>query len=323
MIKKTRVCNLLQITYPIIQGGLFWLSDANFASKVSECGALGVISPYGGMEKDGDPLENLKVQIKKMRNLTNKSFAVNIPYDLERAAEFILTAIEEKIPIIITSAGDPSIFTPFLKEKGIRVLHVVSNLKQAKKAEKAGVDILIVQGFEAAARIGLNEIPLFSLIPEVKDNVGIPIVASGGIVDARGAVAAFALGAEGIQIGTRLVATKESIAHPLYKKTIVSSSCSDTTVLLRGLSPRRVIKSNFAKKVLEFEKKSQSLEEILKFIGYRSSFDSQRLGNIEDGELYASSSVGIIKEILSVEEVIKEIVTGYKKILKEVFLIDD
>jgi len=203
---RTRLCDLLGIQYPILQGGMLWLADARLAAAVCNSGALGIISPYACMDKDGDPSENLTAQIKKVRVLTQMPFGVNIPLDLDQSGILIETLIKEKVEIAVTAAGSPASYTALLRHEGIKVLHVVSSVRQAQLAEACNVDAVIVEGVEAAAHNGLDEIPLFSLIPQVADAVSIPVVAAGGIVDSRGWVAAVCLGAEGIQLGTRFVA---------------------------------------------------------------------------------------------------------------------
>ena len=211
-MKKTRVSQILGIEYPILQGGMLWLADAGLAAAVSNAGGLGVISPMAGMEAHGEPVDNLKDQIEKAKGLTENPFGVNIPIDLRDCGLLMDLILTQEVQVVVTAAGDPRLYTELLQSQDTKVLHVLSSVRHAKAAESAGVDAIIVEGVEAAARNGFDELPLFSLIPQVVDAVSIPVIAAGGIVDSRGVVAAMALGAEAVQLGTRLVVVKESIA---------------------------------------------------------------------------------------------------------------
>ncbi len=314
-MKKTRLCNLLGIQYPIIQGGMLWLADARLAAAVSSTGALGILSPYAGMDKSGDPLKNLKLQIDRIKDLTDKPFGVNIPLDLRQSGILIDIIIKKNVGIIITAAGNPANYTPLLKLEGIKVLHVASSVRQTVKAESCKVDAVIVEGVEAAGHIGFDELPLFSLIPQAADAVSIPVVAAGGIVDERGVAAAMALGAEGVQMGTRFVAVDECIASQNYKDAIVKAEDTGTVVTSRKLLPTRNLKTAFAKKLLELENKNASADKIREFIGYRRSPDAQLDGKLDQGEVFSGSSVGLIKEVVPVSGVIEKIVKGYKDVI--------
>ena len=202
---KTAICDLLGIKHPIIQGGMAHVATVELVSAVSNAGGLGVISPNAGMEGGGDPSENLRLQITKMRELTKKPFGINAPLNLEHSGMLIDLILREKVEIVVTAAGDPHIFSEVLRAQGMKVLHVVSTVEQAQSAESSGVDAVIAEGSEAAAHHGFHGIPLFSLIPRVADAVSIPVIAAGDIVDSRGLVAAFALGAEGVQTSAGLI----------------------------------------------------------------------------------------------------------------------
>lgn len=317
-MKKTRVCELLEVEYPIIQGGMLWLATAELAAAVSNAGGLGVISPFAGMEKDGDSSENLRLQITKVRDLTPKPFGVNIPLYLQQSGVFIDVLLKEGIPIAITSGGDPHHYTELLHQEGMKVLHVVSSVKQARIAESCKVDAVIVEGVEAGAYVGLDEIPLFSLIPQVADVVSVPIIAAGGIVDARGVVAAFALGAEGVQLGTRFIAVEENIANPKYKQAIIEAKDTDTMITCRKLLPTRSLKTEFTRRLLELEERVASAEEIRAFLGYSRARKGQIEGDLLNGELYAGASVGLIKEILPAAMVIRGLIEGYEKIIQKI-----
>jgi enoyl-[acyl-carrier protein] reductase II len=311
----TRVRDLLGIKYPILQGGMLWLADARLASAVSNSGALGTISPYAGMAKDGDPLKNLIEQIEKIRGLTQKPFAVNIPLDLEQSGLLINILLQEEVEIVVTAAGSPASYTELLRQKGTKVLHVVSSVKQARFAESCKVDAIIAEGIEAAAHNGFDELPLFSLIPQVVDAVSIPVVAAGGIVDSRGWAAAVSLGAEGIQLGTRFVAVEESPANRKYKEALLKAKDTDTVVTSRKIVPTRSLKTEFSTRLLQLEASGASAQEISDFIGYRRAREVQLEEPPIDGELYSGSSVGLIKEVLPASLVVKRLVEGYEEIL--------
>lgn len=316
-MKKTRVCDLLGIQYPIIQGGMLWLATAELAAAVSNSGGLGIISPLAGMEKYGDSIKNLQLQIGKARDLTKKPFGINIPLDLEQSGMFIDVVLKEKTDIIVTAAGDPHHYTEVLHKEGIKVSHVVSSVRQAQIAESCNVDAVIVEGFEAAAHLGFDELPLFSLIPQVADVVSIPVIAAGGIVDARGVVAAFALGAEGVQLGTRFVVVEENIANSKYKQAILEAKDTDTVITCRKLLPTRSLKTEFTRRLLELEESGASAGDIRNFLGYSRARTAQVEGNMDDGEAYCGASAGLVKEIISAGMVVQRLVQGYKEILKK------
>jgi len=316
-MKRTRVCDLLQIEHPIIQGSMLWLSTAELAAAVSNAGGLGVLSSFAGMEKNGDASKNLKFQITKARDLTKRPFAVNIPLYLQQSGILMDVILKEEVRIVISSAGDPGHFTELLHQAGMKVLHVVSSVGQAQKAESCKADALIVEGVEAAAYVGFDEIPLFSLIPQVADVVSIPIIAAGGIVDARGVVAAFALGAEGVQLGTRFVAVEENIANPKYKQAIIEAKDTDTVITCRKLLPTRSLKTELARRLLELEAAGASADEIRDFLGRSRARKGQIEGDLVNGEAYCGSSAGLIKEILPAATVIQRLVDGFQEIVKK------
>jgi enoyl-[acyl-carrier protein] reductase II len=314
-VKRTKICDLLGIQYPILQGGMLWLADAELAAAVSNAGALGVISPYAGMERDGDGLENLGEQIKRIRDLTDKPFGVNVPLDLDQSGLLIDCLLHEKIKLVITAAGSPAHYTELLKQAGMNVFHVISSVSQAKFAESCGVDALIAEGIEAAAHNGFDELPLFSLVPQVADALSIPIIAAGGIADARGVVASFALGAEGVQLGTRFVAVSENISHRRYKEAILAATDTDTVITCRRLLPTRSLKTAFSARLLDLEQSGTSADGIRDFLGYRRARKSQLEGDLGEGEIYAGASAGLIKEIIPAAKVVQDLVVGYEKVM--------
>jgi enoyl-[acyl-carrier protein] reductase II len=308
---------LLDIEYPILQGGMLWLADAGLAAAVSNAGGLGVISPMAGMDPHGDPIENLALQIEKAKELTQKSFGVNIPLDLRDCGLIIDLILAQEVPVVITAAGDPRLYTELLQSNKAKVFHVVSSVKHAKVAESAGVDALIAEGVEAAARNGLDELPLFSLIPQVADAVGIPVIAAGGIADSRGMAAAFALGAEGVQLGTRFVAAKECIAHQKYKEAIVQAGDTDTVITCRQIIPSRSLKTTeFTQVLLGMEEAGASVDELREFLGHAASRRAGLEGDLDNGEAYCGSSAGLITEIIGAGEVVQRLVEGYDKVVK-------
>ncbi|MBI4765698.1 MAG: DUF561 domain-containing protein [Deltaproteobacteria bacterium] len=316
-MKKTRIGELLGIAYPILQGGMLWLADAGLAAAVSNAGGLGVISPMAGMAPDGDPVENLAAQIEKAQSLTQQPFGVNIPLDLRDCGLLIDLILAHQVKVAITAAGDPRIYTELLQSGGTKVLHVISSVKQAKVAESAGVDAVIAEGVEAAARNGFDELPLFSLIPQIADTVKLPIIAAGGISDSRGMVAAFALGAEGVQLGTRFVAVTECIAHEKYKEAIVQAGDTDTVITCRQLVPSRSLKNTeFSQVLLGMEAACASADELREFMGHAASRRAGLEGDLDNGEAYCGSSAGLVHEILGAGEVVQKLVDGYGAVLK-------
>ena len=317
-MKRTRVCNLFRIDYPILQGGMLWLATAELAAAVSNAGALGMISPFAGMKRDGDPVENFQRQIAMARKLTKRPFGVNIPLDLEQSGLLIELILKEEVKIVVTAAGSPHHYTEVMRKEGIKVFHVVSTVNQAKSAESCKVDGLIVEGAEAGGHIGFDEIPLFSLIPQAVDVVSVPVIAAGGIADARGVVAALALGAEGVQLGTRFVAVEENIAHSKYKEAILKAKDADTVITCRKLLPTRNLKTEFTRRLIELEGSGASADDIREFLRYRQGREAQIEGNLESGEAYSGASAGLIKEILPAIEVIQRLVEGYQKVIKKI-----
>ncbi len=290
------------------------------AAAVSNAGGLGVISPMAGMAPHGDPVENLNNQIQKAKSLTSKPFGVNIPLDLRDCGLLMDLILTHQVKVAITAAGDPRIYTELLKSDGARVLHVVSSVKQARVAEQAEVDAVVVEGVEAAARNGLDELPLFSLIPQVADAINLPIIAAGGIIDSRGIVAAFALGAEGVQMGTRFVVTEECIAHQKYKEAIVEAGDTDTVITCRQLIPSRSLKNtDFSQVLLGMEAAGASADDIREFMGHAASRRAGIEGDLDNGEAYCGSSAGLIHEILSAGEVVQRLADGYPEVLKKLY----
>lgn len=318
MNEKDSVSDLLKIQYPILQGGMLWLATAELAAAVCNAGGLGIISPMAAMARHGDPVKNLRDQLRKARELTARPLAVNIPLDLQACGLLIDLLLQERVEIVVTAAGDPRLYTELLQGEGRRVIHVVNSVRQAQLAESCGVDAVIAAGWEAGGHVGFNELPLFSLIPQVVDALSKPVIAAGGIVDARGVAAALCLGAEGVQMGTRFIAAKESVAHPDYIKAILEAEENDTVITCRKLLPTRSLRTEFSRRLLELEEGGASAEQIREFLGYSRARTGQLEGNLANGEAYCGASAGLIKEVLPAAMIIGRIVEEYPKILKKI-----
>jgi len=297
-----RLTKLLKIKYPIIQAGMIWCSGWKLASAVSNAGGLGLIGS-GSMTPDV-----LREHIKKCKNATNKPFGVNIPLLYASAEEFIKIMIEEEVKIIFTSAGNPAKYTKYLKDNGFTVVHVIANTKFAKKCEDSGVDAIVAEGFEAGGHNGKEETTTMVLIPMVKKIVSIPVIAAGGIATGKAMLAAMALGAEGVQIGSRFVTSVESSAHPAFKQKILESVDGDTQLTLKKIVPVRLIKNKFYFEVEKKESECANLEELSNLLGKGRAKKGMYEGDTDEGELEIGQVAGLIKEIKPAEEIINEII---------------
>jgi len=314
-MKKTRICDILGVEYPIIQGGMTWIANAELAAAVSEAGGLGIISPNADWDRQGDQRDNLRRHIRLAKELTRKPFGVNIPVIDPAARGLVELCIDEQVAVVVTAAGNPATFTSMLKNNGIKVLHVVASRRHALGAERSGVDAVTAEGYEAGGHNGLDELPTFVLVPQVVDAVTVPVVAAGGIADARGFVAALALGAEGVQMGTRFIATTECRAHPSFKQAVVEALETGTVVTGRRIGPTRGIKNQFTTKVLEMEAAGSSVEQLLSFIGENRSRKGHLEGDADEGEMYCGAIAGMVTEIASAGEVVRSIVDGVDSVL--------
>jgi enoyl-[acyl-carrier protein] reductase II len=308
---KNRICQLLGIKHPILQGGMVWVSTRELAAAVCNAGGLGVAR--GSQSK-----EHLKEDIQAIRDLTDGPLGVNIPLLDPLSAEILEMVAELKVDAVITSAGSPAKHTGWLKEAGLKVLHVIPSVRLAKKAADSGVDAVVAEGYEAGGHNGVDEITTMALIPQVVDAVDIPVVAAGGIADARGMVAAFALGAEAVQLGTRFIATRECIAHARVKEAILSAGDVSTVITGRGHAPVRMLKNKLAEKILEREHSGASHEELLEFIGSGRTRAALIEGDLEEGSLMAGQIAGMIKDVKSVQEVIDEMIQGASGVLSSI-----
>ena len=291
---------------------MIWCSGWELASAVSNAGGLGLIGS-GSMYPD-----ILKQHIQKCKAATNKPFGVNIPLLYPQTDEHIKIILEEGVKIVFTSAGNPKKYTTILKENGITVVHVVSNVKFAKKCDEAGVNAIVAEGFEAGGHNGFEETTTMCLIPQVKDAVSLPLIAAGGIGSGRSMLAAMALGADGVQIGSRFAASNESSAHSNFKTAIVESGEGDTKLVFKKLVPVRLIKNNFYKQVQEAEDKGYSINELKELLGRARAKKGMFEGDLEEGELEIGQISSEIQEIISAEQIIIDIISGYKMAKKEI-----
>ncbi len=308
---KNRVTELMKIQYPIIQAGMVWVSGWKLASAVSNCGGLGLIGS-GSMKP-----ELLKEHIIKCKNATTKPFGVNIPLLRGDADQLIKTTIEEGVKVVFTSAGNPAKFINELKRNDITVVHVVPSVKFGLKAQSAGCDAVVGEGVEAGGHNGVDQITTLCLIPQLADALTIPVIAAGGIADGRGILAAFALGAEGVQIGTRFAATIESSAHDNYKRKVVESSNGDTVLAFRKIGLVRMIKNNFALRALEAELDGWDEAKLRELLGSKRERAGIFEGDEKEGEMEAGQGIGLIKDILPAAEVFKNLINDFNKTKKQ------
>lgn len=308
---KNRITELFGIEYPIIQAGMVWVSGYKLAAAVSECGGLGLIGA-GSMKPD-----LLKEHIQKAKAKTTKPFGVNIPLLRGDADELIKVIVEENVKIVFTSAGHPGKFIDFLKKNNVKVAHVVPSVKYAKKAEEVGCDAVVGEGYEAGGHNGFDEITTFCLIPMLVESVNIPVIAAGGIATGKQIAAAFALGAEGVQIGTRFAATIESSAHENYKRMIVEARDNGTVIGFRKIGLVRMIKNDFALRAIEAEKNCADENKLREIWGEKRERRGIFEGDVNEGALEAGQSAGLIKNILSVKEVFDNLIYEYDETVKK------
>jgi enoyl-[acyl-carrier protein] reductase II len=298
---KNRVTQLLGIDYPIVQAGMIWASGWRLASAVSNAGGLGLIGS-GSMYPDV-----LKEHIRACRSATVRPFGVNVPLLYSDIDKHIQIIIEEGVKIIFTSAGNPKTWTSVLKEKGITVVHVVSSSKFARKAEEAGCDAVVAEGFEAGGHNGREETTTMVLVPAVTDAVKIPVIAAGGIATGRQMLAAMVMGAEGVQMGSRFVASEEASSHMNFKNVVINSQEGDTALTLKQLTPVRMIKNKFYKQVQEAEWKGAGIDELKILLGRARAKKGMFEGDVEEGELEIGQSSVLLHDILPAGEIVKKL----------------
>ena len=310
-----RITNLFKVQYPLIQAGMIWNSGWKLASAVSNAGGLGIIGA-GSMYPNV-----LQEHITKCKRATSKPFGVNIPMLYPNIDEIIEIVIKEKIPIVCTSAGNPKIYTSRLKQHGITVVHVVSSVKFALKAQDAGVDAVVAEGFEAGGHNGRDETTTFTLIPMVKQHIQIPLIAAGGIADGKGMLAAMILGADGVQIGSRFVASYESSAHQDFKQEVVKAKEGDTLLTLKELAPVRLLKNKFFDQLMELYKTNPSKEQLTQLLGRARAKRGMFEGDLEDGELEIGQVAGLIHQIKPAAQIVKEIMEEFDRLNKTKLII--
>ena len=301
-----KITPLFNIKYPIIQGGMIWNSGYKLASAVSNAGGLGLIGA-GSMYP-----EVLREHIQKCKLATDKPFGVNVPMLYPNIEEIITIIIEEGVKIVFTSAGNPNTWTSLLKQNGITVAHVVSSTKFALKAQEAGVDAVVAEGFEAGGHNGREETTTFTLIPMVKKQLTIPLIAAGGIATGRGMLAAMVLGADGVQVGSRFAASVESSAHENFKNTIVNCKEGETQVTLKELAPVRLIKNKFYNDLQELYKTNPTVEELKSLLGRARAKKGMFEGDLAEGELEIGQISGLFEEIKTAKEIIDEMIRDFE-----------
>ena len=301
----TPITKLFKVKYPLIQAGMIWCSGWRLASAVSNAGGLGIIGS-GSMYPDV-----LDEHVKKCKANTENPFAVNVPMLYPNIEEHIETIIKNKVPIVFTSAGNPKTYTERLKSNGIVVVHVISSVKFALKAEEAGVDAIVAEGFEAGGHNGHDETTTLCLIPMVKKAVNIPVIAAGGIGDGKSMLACMALGADGVQIGSRFVASEESSAHINFKNAVLNCKEGDTKLTLKELTPVRLIKNDFYHKIENAYKNNASTQELQELLGRGRAKKGMFIGDLENGELEIGQVSGMLDKIMPAGEIVKEIINEF------------
>lgn len=307
---ETRVTQLFGIKYPLIQAGMVWTSGWRLASAVSNAGGLGIIGS-GSMYPDV-----FREHLQKCKAATDKPFGVNIPLmyaDLEKQVDIL---IEEGVKIVFTSAGNPAVLTPRLKEQGITVVHVVSSTRFALKAEQAGCDAVVAEGFEAGGHNGREETTTLVLVPAVVNSVKIPVIAAGGIATGRQMLAAMVLGAEGVQVGSRFVASEEASAHIHFKNKVINSQEGDTQLMMKKLTPVRLLRNSFFDQVLAAEQRGATHEELKNILGRARAKKGMFEGDMDEGELEIGQVSSLIREILPAETIVKNMVKEFEEALK-------
>jgi len=313
MFENNKITQLFNIKYPLIQAGMIWASGWKLASTVSNAGGLGIIGA-GSMYP-----EILEEHITKCQNATDKPFAVNVPMlypDIDKIIDII---VDKKVPIVFTSAGNPKTYTSFLKSKGIKVVHVVSSVKFALKAQDAGVDAVVAEGFEAGGHNGREETTTFTLIPMVKKALSIPLIAAGGIGNGQAMLAAMVLGADAVQVGTRFVASEEASSHINFKNKVIEISEGETQLTLKELAPVRLIKNKFYNDVQSLYQKAPSTEDLKELLGRARAKKGMFEGDLEEGELEIGQISGLINEILPAETIVNQMISEYQEALNKIF----
>lgn len=310
------ITKLFGIKYPIIQAGMIWNSGWKLASAASNAGALGLIGA-GSMYP-----EVLREHIQKCKKATNKPFGVNVPMLYPNIEEIMNIIIDEGVQIVFTSAGNPKTWTSWLKERGVTVVHVVSSVKFALKAQEAGVDAVVAEGFEAGGHNGREETTTLTLIPMVKEQLSIPLIAAGGIATGRIMLAVMVLGADAVQVGSRFVASIESSAHQAFKKVVVDAKEGDTQLTLKELAPVRLIKNKFYNELQELYSKKPTVDELKTLLGRARAKRGMFEGDLEDGELEIGQIAGLIHDIKPAAQIVEDMIVEFKEAKNRMLQID-
>ena len=308
---KTKITELFGIKYPVIQAGMIWCSGWKLASAVSNAGGLGLIGA-GSMHPD-----IFEEHLRKMKAATDKPWGVNLPLLYPQMGQIVKIVLREKVKIVFTSAGNPKKWTGLFKENGITVVHVIANTKFAIKSQEAGVDAIVAEGFEAGGHNGAEETTTMALIPLIRKTVSIPLIAAGGIATGRQMLAAFALGADGVQVGSRFAASEESSAHPVFKQKIIDAKDGDTKLALKRLVPVRLIRNKFLNEVDEMENRGASLEELKSHLGHGRAKLGMFEGNADDGELEIGQVSALINDIKPAAMILEEMMEEFEVARKE------
>jgi enoyl-[acyl-carrier protein] reductase II len=318
---QNRICSLLSIRYPIIQAPMNWVSGAALTAAVSAAGAMGTLGPNAGADKINTDVEATgelaRQQIHKVRSLTDKAFAVNVTVglgeDMKYSKKIVDVLVEEKVPVAIVSVGRPEVYTETLKKAGIKVLHAISTARHAQKAQEAGVDAVICEGFEAGGHKGFTELTTFALTPMVADAVEIPVITGGGIGDSRGVLAALALGADGIYMGSRFMVTQESESHDNVKQAVVHANDVCTVSVPKTFMLARDLQNSFTERFKQLQQSGASTEQLNQYLEEHSPYKAQHLGEAGDAEIHCGQVAGLIHDIPSATELIESIIADLKK----------
>ena len=311
-MKRTKVCSVLGIAHPILQAGLPWVSNPELVAAVSNAGGMGILHPTAGHDSEGDIVTNLRVNLRRVQRLTQNPFGVALYLANPQIQDIIEAGVQEGMRIAVTYGGSPALYTGVLKEHGNLVIHQVATVRHARGAEAQGVDMLVAEGFEGGGLRGADRVSTMVLVPQVVRSISIPVIASGGIVDSKGYVAALALGAQGVQMGSRFVATKESISHQNYKEAIIAAIDSGTVIVGGDRWPTRILRNGMALRLKEsgLSGPSDDFAAWEAELGMAHARAAMMDGDLEAGIAYTGAGAGLISEVLSVEEVFQEILEG-------------
>ena len=311
-MKRTKACNILGINHPVLQAGLPWVSNPELVAAVSNAGGMGILHPTAGLDASGDLIANLRANMRRAQRLTQNPFAVALYLPNPQIPEIIEAGVQEGMRIAVTYGGSPALYTGLLKEHGNLVIHQVATVRHGRGAEAQGVDMVIAEGFEGGGLRGADKVSTMVLVPQVVRSISIPVIASGGIVDSRGYVAALALGAQGVQMGSRFVATQESVSHQNYKEAIIAAIDSGTVIVGGDRWPTRVLRNGMALRLKEsgLVGPGDDLDAWEAELGMAQARAAMFDGDLEAGIAYTGAGAGLISEVLSVEEVFREILEG-------------